>query len=606
MNTEKKKTGDHFYKILGEGRNVSRKKLTLQAQDTNTNPLLQSTTSSFYLGDKKSESYLTLIQMLKSDLLQIQDMINNNSQDIKMFKLLSKVPGLSKKLSEIEEQNSINYLIDKITEDSHKLEKISKIYNCKDNKQLIQKIFLELSFNELLLKKIYDYFILMKLSLHKDDTYQESLSKIIPIKSFIDKTINKINDKNKNHHIKNNINNDNILIDKQICESILNIKTLEEFLNLENNDNINDKNIPDIIKHIIQIINEYFLQKNKYISQTINNNDNINSNDEDEFEYKINLQNLKNKSELEKFEIINNELINIIKKYKNENEEKKHKTEELINDIKEKEKIIESLNEKQNNDIISMKNEFENEKKIMMEKYDIINEKNINMEKEYNLLKEENYKLIEELNKYKEKEKEKENNNANVEKDKIITLEKANSELNKTITELNNKINELNTKIKELESKKNKNIDINQVMKDSEIVKLVNNYDTQLKKIGNDLANKNKDEVKNLENKFKSLQAKYDMILLERESLKKNIIYLKGKKYDPDSYEEVLKEQFETMRNAFIQKIDDLNEELNDIKRNSRIQIYQLELELKENVRLKNNFLKQIISLQSQLDSLNK
>ena len=53
MNTEKKKTGDHFYKILGEGRNVSRKKLTLQAQDTSTNPLLQSTTSSFYLGDKK-------------------------------------------------------------------------------------------------------------------------------------------------------------------------------------------------------------------------------------------------------------------------------------------------------------------------------------------------------------------------------------------------------------------------------------------------------------------------------------------------------------------------------------------------------------------------
>ena len=608
MNTEKKKTGDHFYKILGEGRNVSRKKLTLQAQDTSTNPLLQSTTSSFYLGDKKSESYLTLIQMLKSDLLQIQDMINNNSQDIKMFKLLSKAPGLSKKLSEIEEQNSINYLIDKITEDSHKLEKISKIYNCKDNKQLIQKIFLELSFNELLLKKIYDYFILMKLSLHKDDTYQESLSKIIPIKSFIDKTINKINDKNKNHHIKNNINNDNILIDKKICESILNIKTLEEFLNLENNDNINDKNIPDIIKHIIQLINEYFLQKNKYISQTINNNDNINTNsndeDEDEFEYKINLQNLKNKTELEKFEIINNEIINIIKKYKNEKKKKKHKTEELINDIKEKEKIIESLNEKQNNDIISMKNEFENEKKIIMEKYDIINEKNINMEKEYNLLKEENDKLIEELNKYKEKEKE--NINTNVEKDKIITLEKTNTELNKTITELNNKINELNTKIKELENKKNKNIDINQVMKDSEIVKLVNNYDTQLKKIGNDLMNKNKDEVKNLENKLKSLQAKYDMILLERESLKKNIIYLKGKKYDPDSYEEVLKEQFETMRNAFIQKIDDLNEELNDIKRNSRIQIYQLELELKENVRLKNNFLKQIISLQSQLDSLNK
>ena len=188
MHTEKKKTSDHFYKILGDGRNKSKKKETIEAQGSN--PLLLSTSSSFHYNDKKSDSYQTLIQMLKSDLLQIQEMINNNTHDIKMFKLLSKAPGLSKKLSEIEEQKSISNLIDKITEDSQKYEKISKIYNCKDYKQLTQKIFLELSFNELLLKKIYDFFILMKLSLHKDDTYQESLSKIISIKSFIDKTIN--------------------------------------------------------------------------------------------------------------------------------------------------------------------------------------------------------------------------------------------------------------------------------------------------------------------------------------------------------------------------------------------------------------------------------
>ena len=60
------------------------------------------------------------------------------------------------------------------------------------------------------------------------------------------------------------------------------------------------------------------------------------------------------------------------------------------------------------------------------------------------------------------------------------------------------------------------------------------------------------------------------------------------------------------MRNAFMLKIDELNEELNEIKRDSRIRIYQLDLELKENIKLKNNFLKQIISLQTQLDALNK
>ena len=594
MNTEKKKTGDHFYKILGEGRSISKKKLTIQSQDAN--PLLLSTNSSLYYNDKKSESYLTLIQMLKSDLFQIQDMINNNSQDIKMYKLLSKAPGLSKKLSEIEEQKSISEIIEKITEDSQKLEKISKIYNCKDKKQLIQKIFLELSFNELLLKKIYDFFILMKLSLHKDDTYQESLSKIISIKSFIDKTINQINEKNKNN--KNN-KNKNDYNDNEFIDNILKIKSLPDFLNIE----YNNKNIPisDILKHIIKLIVDYFTQHNENIIKKINT--------ENKGEYLINIKNLEKKSEFEKFQQINNELINIINNYIILCNNQKQKNEELMNNIQEKEKIIQSMNINQNTDIINIKNEFENEKKIFLEKIEKINEKLVDIENENKILKEENIKLNEEINNYKEKEK----NNIDLENDlklknvKNLELENIKKELIDKINELNKKINELNNKIKDLEkNKNNNNIDINQVMKDSEIIKIMNNYDNNLKKLGNDLMNKNKDEIKNLENKLKSLQSKYDMIVLERENLKKNIIFLKGKKYDPDSYEEVLKEQFETMRNAFVQKIDDLNEELNDIKRNSRIKIYHLELELQENVKLKNNFLKQIISLQSQLDALNK
>ena len=594
-NTEKKKTGDHFYRLLGEGRSSSKKKQTINSQSIN--PLLLSTTSSFYYNDKKSESYQTLIQMLKSDLIQIQDMINNNTQDIKMFKLLSKAPGLSRKLSEIEEQNSISDLIEKITEDSQKFEKIYKIYNCKDNKQLIQKIFLELSFNELLLKKIYDFFILMKLSLHKDDTYQESLSKIISIKSFIEKTIIKINEKNKNSQLKNNESGDIPHIDKKIHDSILKTKSIQELLDLENT----NKNMPEVIKHIIKLIKDFFNQEDSKIIQKIN----IENTPGDE--YKINMQYLSGKSELEQFEEINNELINIINKYKLEYEEQKHKNEELVKSLEEKENLLESMNSNQSNNILNIKTEFENEKNKILENIEKVNEKLLVLEKENTLLKEKNDELTEELNRYKEKD----SSNINLEteiktkEEKITSLEKSNFDLSEKIKELNDKILELNNKIKELEKNKN-NFDINKAMKDSDIIKMMNNYDTQLKKIGNDLMNKNKEELKNLENQLKSLQAKYDMVVLERESLKKNIIFLKGKKYDPDSYEEVLKEQFETMRNAFVQKIDDLNEELNDIKRNSRIQIYQLDLELKENVRLKNNFLKQIISLQSQLDDLNK
>ena len=585
--TEKKKTGDNFYKLLGEGRNKSSKKVKQTIDSSNS--LYLSTTSSFYYSDKKSDSYLTLIQMLKSDLLQIQDMINSNTQDIKMFKLLSKAPGLSKKLSEIEEQKSISHLLDKITEDSQKYEKISKIYNCNDYKQLVQKIFLELSFNELLLKKIYDFFVLMKLSLHKDDTYQESLSKIISIKSFIEKTISKINEKNKNRNIHNN--NDN---------SILKIESLQELLTLNN-----DKNTTDIIKHIIKLINKYFKNENESIISKTNNENNKD-------EYKINVEQLGNKSEILKFEQIINELINIIYKLKTSYIEEKGKNEKLMNEISEKDKLIEAMNNNTNSDINNLKTELENEKKKILEQMEELNKKYEDKEKEYDLLKEENNRLIQEISQCKENEQNSSEKNLKFEDDlkvkveKILDLEKINSELNNKINELNKKINELNNKITELEKKKNNNIDINKVMKDSDIIKMVNNYDVQLKKLGNDLMNKNKDELRDLENKLKNLESKYEMIVLERESLKKNIIYLKGKKYDPDSYEEVLKEQFETMRNAFTQKIDDLNEELNDVKRDSRVRIYNLELELKENVRLKNNFLKQIISLQSQLDSLNQ
>ena len=600
--SKKKKTGDHFYKLLGEGRSASKKKQVIEAKDNNS--LLLSEDSSFNYKD--NESYSSLIQMLKSDLMQIQEMINNNAQDIKVFKLLSKAPGLSKKLSEIEEQKSISNLIDKITEDSKKYEKIKKLYNCNDYKQLTQKIFVELCFNELLLKKIYDFFILMKLSLHKDDSYQESLSKIISIKSFIDKTIDTINLKNNNKKNDDSNKNNN----KKINDILLKINSLQELLKLENNNN----NIPDVIKNIIKIIREYFEKENKNIIQAINNENN-------NTEYKINIIKLENKTEIEKSEIIHNELIDIIGKYKSMYDEQNKKIEDLRNEIKEKDKIIQSKNENQNNDILNIKKELENEKKIILEKIDQSNEKYGQIEKEYNLLKEENNKLLQELNMYKEKDKNDIEKNMDKEKDikekneKIINLEKVNKDLNNKNEELNSKIKELNEiikklneKINELEKnkKKNNNIDINKVVNDSEITKIINNYEKQLKQIGNDLINKYMKEIKELEKKLKSVEYKYELSVLERENLKKEILHLKKNKYDPDSYEEVLKEQFETMRNAFTIKVDNLNEEINDLKMNSRTQIYQLKLELEESVKLKNNFLKQIISLQSQLESLNQ
>ena len=576
MTSDRKKPVDQFYKLLGNGRSSSKTIITLR---DSSDSLQLSTTSSFYNKNKKSESYLTLIQMLKNDLFQIQDMINSNSKDIKMFKLLSKSPGLSKKLSEIEKNKSIDDLIQKINEISQKHDKILKIYGCKDNKQLIPKIFFELNLYELLFGKIQDFFILMKLSLHKDDTYQESMSKIILMKNFLDKTIEKLNEKN-------DINNKNIENNYKIIKDILDkIKSLSDLINNEiNNDN---EEIKNIFGYIIKLINEFFVSKNKYILDSVDIN--IKNND------------FENKSDIEKFEKILDELINLNKKYKLDYIKIKEQNESLIKEIDDI--------KNQNTDIINLKSQFETEKNELLQNLENSDTKYKNLENEYNILNEESTKMISELNILKENELKNNSsleNELKIKNEQITNLQKLNSDLNNKVKELNIKIIELNNQIQDLENKKNNYVDINESIKNSELMKIMANHNAELKKLGNDLMNQNKTEMINLENKLKSLQAKYDMILIECSNLKKNIIYLKGKKYDPDSYEEVLKEQFETMRNAFVIKIDDLNEELTSIKRESRVKIYQLELDLKENIKLKNTFLKQIISLQSQLDALNK
>ncbi len=577
MTSTKKKSVDNFYKLLGNGRSSSKRTITIAVKDNIDSLSKSASISNFYTINEKTDSYNTLIQMLKSDLFQIQDMINSNSKNIKMFKLLSKSPGLSKKLSEIELGTgiAIGAHLEKINDTSQKYEKILKIYGCKDSKQLIQKIFVELNLYELLLGKIHDFFILMKLSLHKDDTYQESLSKIIHMKEFIEKTVDKLNNENnKEKVIKNDYSSMKNIIYK--------IKSFADLMNSKINDD--DKNIKDIVDYIIKLVNDFFKEKNKNVFDLIDNAD-FNE----------------NMTECEKFEKIWDELVNKIKIYKSDNDKIKEQNENLI-------KRIEEL-ENQNLDIINLKAQFEEEKNKLSQEIENSESKYKDLENEYNKIKLENNQLISELNILKENMEQ--NNYAlsdelNQKNEKIITLEKSNSDLTKTISELNSKIKELNNKIKNLENSKNKMIDINESLKNTELEKIISSHQSQLKQIGLDLMNQNKNKMKDLENKLNSLQTKYDMILLERESLKRNIIFLKGKKYDPDSYEAVLKEQFETMRNAFVNKIDELNEELTDIKRDSRIKVYQLELELKENIKLKNSFLKQIISLQTQLDEINK
>ena len=402
-------TGENFLKRSGKGH--------LNASLTG---------SSFYLSESKVDTYPTLIQMLKSDLIKIQDMIKYNSSDIKMYKLLSKTPGLTKKLTEIEESKNLN--LEKLTESSKNIDRISKIYGTKNLQELVSKIFLELTYNELILKKLNDYFILMKLKLYKDDTYQENLSKIISVQTFMEKA----------------------------------------------------ENIVPISGGLDERIIQLSLEKER----------------------------------------LSKELIALKEKMEQDSDNNNNKEKSLI-EVKDK---------------------------------------------EINKLKKENELLQKKL----EEEKENTNNNS-------------------VVNSTTNNSNVFETEIKFKNS--------------SDFKKILANFESDLKKSRQEFCTKINEEIKEIKTKYDKLEENYNVINEERKSLKKEIDKVKKGGFDQDSYEAVLRDQFETMKKSFMEKLDNLNEELNNVKQESRLKIYQTEEEMKESNYLKNVFLNQLVTLQAKLEN---
>ena len=465
---KRRKSGDNFHKKLGSSRGRD----------------LQGTSSSnFYIPSSKSENYSTIIQILKSDLLTIQDMINSNSGDIKMYKLLSKTPGLTKKLSEIEETKNINNFIDKITEQSANIDKINNIYGTKNINECIQKLYLECGLNDLLIKKIYDYFTLMKLKINNDDTFQESLSKVIVIKEFIEK----IKSRNTNNINSNDIKNLPSLQNNEI-EEFLKINTLNELLDL----NVKNKKINS---HVIKLVNDYFNNLNINITKTINE---INISKK----YSNDMKNLKG-TEIEKFFKLKDIYDKMLKNINNDYE----------NLLKNKEKEIKELKEK-----------FEKEKEMLK---NTISQNNT-------------------LNNIK--------NN-----DNIIEIEKIN----------------MNDFIKRHEE---------------EYMKIKNNC---LKKLDK--------EIKDLNSKINKLTEENNILKLDNEDMKKKLDVI-NKEFNEESYEQVLLQQFETMKSAFVKRIDELTSKLNNIEYDTRRKVYQLEEDLKDSEHSKSLFLDQILILRKQLN----
>jgi len=525
--------------------------------------------NNIYFSSNKSETYSTLIQMLKSDLLTIQDMINSNENDIKMYQILSKKNNLTKKLSNIEENKNISNFIDKITEQSGNIEKISKIYGTQSANECIQKLFLECNLNDLFIKKVCDYFILMKLKLYNDDTYQDSLSKIISIKEFIEKIPPKVNNNNKDvNEKKNNCKNE--------INDFLKINTLNELLDY----NLKKKKI---CIHVFKLVDDYFNNLNNNIIDLINKFDS----DKNKLEQ---INNFKG-TQIQKYNKLN-DIYNIIL------DEKNNKYEELLNKEKNTPNIeeeINKINEKYEKEINELNNKLDN---IIKENEDLKNKINSNSEFKYT------EKDIDDLKK-----------NSLNEKNKIEESYKKQIEsLNDDIKKINEKINECenNIKIKELEkknkeeekekelNKKEENIIPSKIEK-IDIMEFVKKHDLEYSKNKKEANKKFDNQLKELNLKVNQLTEEINIIKLEKLDLKKKLDIIQAKNFNPNSYEKILLEQFDMVRDSFSQKVDDLNYQLEMIQNDSRRKIYELEQKLKESEHLKQVFLEQILSLQNKL-----
>ena len=542
-----------------------------------------------YQSQSKAQTYSTMIQILKSDLIQLQDMIISTatSSDIKKFQLLSVTPGLSNKLNEIVKAPKMNDIIEKIEKDSLNVEAIGKNYSCQSSKDLISKLYLEVNFNELLNRMLCDYFLLMKLKLVNDHTYQDSLSRILPIKEFIEKLMIKLQSGNvspvsqsQSTIITETKNEKNLQIEKEYNE-FLKIATLNEII--ETNVTKNKLN-----EHCSKMVNQYFqnmnFSTNKFLME-INNGTNV-------------LNKLKG-NDVEKYFKLKEEIQSITKTLNNEVNKNKESMSSMINKDKE--------------ELSSMKINYENQIKELKDKLNILEQNNKDLNNKLTEAStaeqktiQSNLKYTEEqyssmVSKYQTEISQKENEYKNYNE----KLNNSNKELSKQIESLKKELQSKDQEIQNIKSQKqtstaktSSNSNYNPNIQD-----IIKRHESEFKKIQNETSRKLDTEIKELNDKLTKITENYNTLKLENQSLKKQTDLFHSKNFNADSYEQVLLEQFETMKNAFVRKLEEVNEELNQTKSETRVKLYNMEQELKDTKRLKDVFLEQVVQLQKQLEN---
>ena len=260
--------------------------IRLPSREANPNPMSSGDnffrkSSKGFNSQHRSENY----GILKSDLFQIQEMINADSYLTKMYKITSKSPSFTKRLTEIEENKDVKSLIEKITEDASNIDRTGKLYNCTSTNELLQKLSLDVFYYELLFKKINELFLVLHLKIGGDDNlYQESFSKFFVIKLVTERLLEKFyvnnsESNNTNLNIENNNSVNTININSNVFltndKSNSDKETESEYKKLLEFNSLSDiiKNYKDsdnqVLNHFSAISNNFLDKINKNYNDLI-------------------------------------------------------------------------------------------------------------------------------------------------------------------------------------------------------------------------------------------------------------------------------------------------------------------------------------------------
>jgi hypothetical protein len=213
----------------------------------------------------KGESYGTIIQMIKSDIFQIQETINENSNILRVHKICTKSQNISRKITEIEEHKDIKVTIEKIAVECNNTDNILKAYNCNSKDELIQKLAVEVNCYDLFLKKINDLFFILNLKVNGEENlaYQDTFSKFFLIKLVLDKIGE--SDTNTQTYITsssvlevtNNLEDENL-------NKVKELKTLSAFIEMFKNTN------HPVISNIVSMLKDFLDKLNINYTDLLN------------------------------------------------------------------------------------------------------------------------------------------------------------------------------------------------------------------------------------------------------------------------------------------------------------------------------------------------